>query len=799
MECSVIGSKAGCYNQCNLTQGGIAIKSRPKAIFCLLISLALGGCGTASNGGTSVTPSPHGVQSAKAVPINLVLHLQDTPPTASFNAVWQNRDSGSVGGFPLSWATNTKQHPDTYTYRTRLVPGDYRLGVYESGLEPGASIGAVASLHVPPTGGQVNLRLQAHPFKTGTNHKTAVVGTVVGPDGKPTRDGLVLAMPVGTGSLFQAAAHTAADGSFRLTLPSQGVYDLFAVQPGNGGVGAAAVGTLTHGTAHVKIHLPSWQGRRYVVVLQQGLAYTGKPVWVWGNLPGKAPDLALKAMPGVQTLLTVHLPAKNGLFTWSGVLRTQQQYENLTATYAIQQGTDLVAAFTLPGVPTGSNGNDYWPENVAPYHLAWGSASEAGGKVRFDIGGSAVASPWGLFPRPDGQVPLPVGIGSPWAQTVAYMPVAIPSQPLLSVYDVQGGPLVPPKDSWLGGFRLSSGRDFPLGLQGAQFWSVDMLTASAGWATTRDNQVLTTNDGGATWLDVTPEGMPNVGPAMVSLASTGPNHAWLAVTSYSETPTVVYYTSDGGQTWQSVATYHAAQPQTYFMNKSTGFLLLNLGAAAGSEAVLLLRTTDGGKHWTIAADGRFGAQHAANIFGGDKSGFGFSGLENGWLTGTWAGNSILLYVTHDGGTNWNAQSLTVPQGLTAAGGAATSLPPVFFGPNDGVMPVEFYPRFAVFYQTTDGGQSWAPTTPVKGGIGTVVYSVVDASHIFVIDGTKIYRTADGGLHWTTVTPNLSLQGASALDFVSPFDGWAIAGGQLLWTTDGGSTWTNLSADATTQK
>lgn len=32
-------------------------------------------------------------------------------------------------------------------------------------------------------------------------------------------------------------------------------------------------------------------------------------------------------------------------------------------------------------------------------------------------------------------------------------------------------------------------------------------------------QVLTTNDGGATWLDVTPEGMPNVEPAMVSLAS----------------------------------------------------------------------------------------------------------------------------------------------------------------------------------------------------------------------------------------------------------------------------------------
>ncbi|MDA8346591.1 MAG: carboxypeptidase-like regulatory domain-containing protein [Thermaerobacter sp.] len=344
----------------------------------------------------------------------------------------------------------------------------------------------------------MKLRLQVRPFKASADHKPAVVGTVVGPDGKPARDALVLAMPVGAGSLFQAAAHTLRDGSFRLTLPSQGVYDLFAVEPGQGGVGAAAVGTLTEGTARVEIHLPSWQGRRYVVVLQQGLAYTGKPVWVWGNFPGEAPDLALEAMPGVQTLLTVHLPAKNGHFTWSGVLGTQpQQYENLTATYAIKQGTDLAAAFTLPGVPTGTNGNANLQQNIAPYHLAWGSLSEAGGKVRFDIGGSSIASPWGLSKRPGGQVSLPVGIGSPWAETVAYMPMAIPSQPLLSVYDVEGGPLVPPKDSWLGGFRLSSGRDFPLGLQGAQLWSVDMLTTSAGWATTRDNQVLYTSDGGA--------------------------------------------------------------------------------------------------------------------------------------------------------------------------------------------------------------------------------------------------------------------------------------------------------------
>jgi photosystem II stability/assembly factor-like uncharacterized protein len=561
------------------------------------------------------------------------------------------------------------------------------------------------------------------------------------------------------------------------------------VQPGKGGVGAAAVGTLTEDTAHVTIHLPSWQGRRYVVVLQQGLAYAGKPVWVWGRLPGKAPGLDFEPMPGVQTLRTVPLAANGGAFAWSGALPTEQ-FPDPTATFAIRQGTDLTAAFTFPGLLTGPNGN-YDPANVAPYHLAWGSLSEAGGKVRFDVGGSPGASPWGFFPQADGGVRVSVQVGAPWNQTVTYVSTTMPSQPLLSFYDEEGGPLVPPPNAWLGGLRLSSGRDFPLGLQGAQICSVDMLSTSDGWVTTCDNQVMTTSDGGATWLDVTPPGVPDVGPAMVSCAATDRSHAWLAVASYTNTSTVVYFTADGGQSWQSATTDGAVWPQIRFLNNTTGLLLLGQGAAAGSEGVVLLRTADSGAHWQLATDKRWRSQQTSMIWGGDKNGFGFSSPENIWLTGAWLVNSFVLYATHDGGAHWQQQDLSLPQGFTVTGGAIESQPPEFFGASDGVLPIVQLNnpgQSAIFYRTEDGGYTWTPTTPVPGD----VFSVVDANRIFVTDGMKVYRTAGGGLHWTAVQPNLSLKGASVLDFVSPSEGWAIVGGQMLRTTDGGATWTNLS-------
>ncbi len=330
------------------------------------------------------------------------------------------------------------------------------------------------------------------------------------------------------------------------------------------------------------------------------------------------------------------------------------------------------------------------------------------------------------------------------------------------------------------------------------FASIDMLTATSGWAVGGKGQIARTTDGGGTWQLVTPPGMPQGAPnsVLVRLAATDPSHAWIAVAAMGSNfrpPVTVYYTSDGGAAWQRAATGQSGWPQMRFLTNSTGFLLLHEGVAAGSEGVLLLATSDGGAHWTVVANGQPTAQNTSIIFGGDKSGFGFLDAQHGWLTGNWAANSILLYVTADGGKTWTRPTLPLPPGLNADGGSAQSEPPYFFGTQDGVLPVEFFHpgQPIVFYRTADGGKTWRPTTPLDGGGNQPVYSVVSQSVIVASDGAKIYLSTDGGQNWASLQPNVSLAGLTQIDFTSATRGWALVKGRLLGTADGGKTWTQL--------
>ena len=332
-----------------------------------------------------------------------------------------------------------------------------------------------------------------------------------------------------------------------------------------------------------------------------------------------------------------------------------------------------------------------------------------------------------------------------------------------------------------------SGRGVPATATSLQ--SVDMLTVSAGWTLGANNHILRTADGGRKWLDATPRGLPTVPPYNGAIAATNPADAWLAVAT--DRSTWVYRTTDGGATWQRARISLTGQPQVSFLSASTGYLLVHLGAAAGSEGVALLRTTDGGARWRVMANARPLAKWTPPlIFAGDKSGFAFRDPTHGWLTGEWAANSILLDATSDGGRTWRRQPLPVPAGLSAQGGAAQSMPPAFFGSSGGVLPVRFgNPGLpTVFYQTTDGGATWTPTTPVYGRGMQIVYAIVDQSHIVATNGTSIFRTANGGRTWTSLRPDRSLKDVTQLDFVNPADGFAVDRGVMLRTTDGGRTW-----------
>ena len=336
---------------------------------------------------------------------------------------------------------------------------------------------------------------------------------------------------------------------------------------------------------------------------------------------------------------------------------------------------------------------------------------------------------------------------------------------------------------------------------GPRITYVRFVTPLDGWALT-PSSVLRTTNGGTSWTPVTP---PSPQPhAKFGWTWSGfflsPEIAWVVETSVTSLKSgALYKTTDGGETWSGVSLpVGGSVSSIQFLTTEDGAVTVLLGAWAGGCAVAVLRTTDGGSKWTVVARTQPQTPTLRGQPGcGDAS---FADSTNGWETGATAGNSVLLFHSTDGGKTWLEQPIAIPKGFSAAEGAATSSAPIFFGSEDGVLPVSFRKQGFDLYRTSDRGTTWSPSTPVHF-VSTAMfpaYSIIDVHHAVVTGGEEIYTTADGGTSWRTIQPNMSLAHISEIDFVDPSNGWALvpAAGSvwnmLLITHDGGAKWKQLN-------
>src|SRR5947209_17036131 len=151
--------------------------------------------------------------------------------------------------------------------------------------------------------------------------------------------------------------------------------------------------------------------------------------------------------------------------------------------------------------------------------------------------------------------------------------------------------------------------------------------------------------------------------------------------------------------------------QVQCVNAQDGWVLADFGGgAAGSQAVNIFRSTDGGRTWSIVTP-RPGNPPGSLPFSGHKSGMGWASATTGWVAGCIcaAENTVLLYRTQDGGVNWQPQSLPLPS-LQAV---ITTQPPVFFSATEGLLPVTFSNGkggILAVYATRDGGTTWSHFT-----------------------------------------------------------------------------------------
>ncbi len=343
-----------------------------------------------------------------------------------------------------------------------------------------------------------------------------------------------------------------------------------------------------------------------------------------------------------------------------------------------------------------------------------------------------------------------------------------------------------------------------------------MIDAHSGWAETLQKSILHTVDGAATWTDVTPK-YPKQSLFQFSTEFLDATHAWSAIpVGGTQSQLQVFRTTDAGQTWQSTTVdfgnqYNVTGSQITFLDAQHGWIMVGMGAAAGSMEAAILRTSDGGATWSLLSTALPTGPSSTNQlpFGGLKSGVGFPDTSTGYISGTtYANNRAWFYVTHDGGRTWRSQTLPLPQHV--GDGQLSLSVPQFFNANDGILTViGFMPftgahdGFAV-YVTHDGGATWnvgTPLTPVPQAS-----TFIDSQHGWTsnYEGKIIQFTSDSGQHWLRITPTstTSFKGFLSFSFVSSTAGWAIGTTDLmhpdnpgtnvlLKTNDGGHSWTKV--------
>ena len=312
-----------------------------------------------------------------------------------------------------------------------------------------------------------------------------------------------------------------------------------------------------------------------------------------------------------------------------------------------------------------------------------------------------------------------------------------------------------------------------------------ILDSLSGWVSGENGTILKTTDGGISWLNVlSGTCLPLRGIYFID-SSHGIAVGGFTGRHGSLDAGIILSTSDGGITWESQTGIGTLLTDISFFDANVG-IAMGYGYMGDGP---LLRTTNGGKNWTIQ----------------DLSGNGYFLGSDAYCINQWTGYIVSfrgIRKTTDAGLTWRDQtidSITI-QGIS------------FSDENTGTMVGYYSPGgvcgTGVIMRTTDSGNFWNyQTSPTELPLTDVCF--VDTDHGWIVGSTStcsqnggvILNTTDGGATWVEQwnSPENILMDVCFTDINN---GWAVGNSwnqfsTILNTTNGGANWTQI-IDSTKQ-
>lgn len=227
---------------------------------------------------------------------------------------------------------------------------------------------------------------------------------------------------------------------------------------------------------------------------------------------------------------------------------------------------------------------------------------------------------------------------------------------------------------------------------------------------------------------------------------------------------------NGGQSWSSIALVNLAnQPINGLTINDLHFFNSQIGIAVGVRASTIhtiLRTTDGGLHWSVVL-----TQNDPQGWSGGITRVDFINIMQGWCVGS----SGKLRRTLDGGITWSDLP-DVPN--------FSFLKTVdFINAQLGYLSGEFAFGGGQLMKTINGGQSWEP---LSGGIFSELHFIHPDTG-FLADQFYAFRMKDGNLDWDFL-PIPDEARARRFAFQNGNAGFMLADNGVRRTQNGGQFW-----------
>ncbi len=326
--------------------------------------------------------------------------------------------------------------------------------------------------------------------------------------------------------------------------------------------------------------------------------------------------------------------------------------------------------------------------------------------------------------------------------------------------------------------------------------SLDMLNELDGWGVT-EKQIVRTNDGGSTWFDVTPPELTDEGFTLTT-SFLDVDHAWVQVPDVNNIPNAgtLYRTTDGGITWTSNSVPFSSG-HLAFLDENNGWMLADLGAGAGSNAVAVFVTQNGGETWnqTFINDPNDATATETLPLSGIKGGIVPINMQTAWISGvTYSPATVYLYRTDDSGVTWSQVDVELPENVGQSEVDVAEMK--FVTTKDGFFALRITGQRSdtALYVTHDAGNTWSLLPTILSGQGTTEF--ISDQEIIFYNGQQFYVSKDAGQTWEAVTPDVVFGDSFAgMTFANTLIGWVITSNSdqrtLYKTTDGGTHWSPI--------